>query len=248
MIQVRDLRKSFGRVEALKGVSVGCPRGQVTALVGPNGSGKTTLMKALLGLVRPDAGFLSIAGRPVDGDPALRLAMGYMPQVPHYPDNLTVEELLELVGGVRAAAGAAPGDIADWPGREDPALPPSLFDLAHVLKRRLRGLSGGTLQRVGAELAWRSGAPLLVLDEPTAGLDPLASSRLKDRLRADRAGGRTVLVSSHVLADLQELADHVIFLLDGRVRYEGPLADLLTLTGEDRLERAVASLMRREAA
>lgn len=248
MIQVRDLRKSFGRVEALKGVSVGCPRGRVTALVGPNGSGKTTLMKALLGLVRPDAGSMSIGGRALDGDPALRLAVGYMPQVPHYPDNLTVEELLELVGGVRAAAGPAPADIADWPGRGDPALPPSLFDLAHVLKRRLRGLSGGTLQRVGAELAWRSGAPLLVLDEPTAGLDPLASSRLKDRLRADRAGGRTVLVSSHVLADLQELADHVVFLLDGRVRYEGPLADLLALTGEDRLERAVASLMRREAA
>jgi Cu-processing system ATP-binding protein len=248
MIQVRGLRKTFGRVEALKGVSAACPRGCVTALVGPNGSGKTTLMKALLGLVRPDAGAVEIGGRPVDGDPALRLALGYMPQVPHYPDNLIVEELLELAAGVRAAAGPMPEGIPDWAGRADPSLPPSLFDLKHVLGRRLRGLSGGTLQRIGAELAWRSGAPILVLDEPTAGLDPLASSRLKDRLRADQAAGRTVLVSSHVLADLQELAGHVIFLLDGRVRYEGGLPELLELTGEERLERAVAALMLREAA
>jgi Cu-processing system ATP-binding protein len=141
-----------------------------------------------------------------------------------------------------------PEGIPDWAGRADPSLPPSLFDLKHVLGRRLRGLSGGTLQRIGAELAWRSGAPILVLDEPTAGLDPLASSRLKDRLRADQAAGRTVLVSSHVLADLQELAGHVIFLLDGRVRYEGGLPELLELTGEERLERAVAALMLREAA
>lgn len=98
---------------------------------------------------------------------------------------------------------------------------------------------------MGAELAWRSGAPLLVLDEPTAGLDPLASSHLKDRLLADRRQGRTVLVSSHVLADLQELADHVVFLLEGRVRYQGSLDELLELTGEPRLERAVAALMRR---
>jgi Cu-processing system ATP-binding protein len=249
VIQVEGLRKAFGRVEALKGVTAGCPRGRITALVGPNGSGKTTLMKSLLGLVRPDEGLMRIGGRAAGEDPVLRLGIGYMPQVPHYPDNLTVDELLELVGGVRAAAwGPGAEEMWDWPGRLDPATPPTLFDLAHVRARRLRGLSGGTLQRVGAELAWRSGAPLLILDEPTAGLDPLASGHLKDRLREDRARGRTVLVSSHVLADLQELADHVIFLLDGRVRYEGALEDLLALAGEDRLERAVAALMRREAA
>jgi Cu-processing system ATP-binding protein len=242
MIQVRDLVKRFGRVEALKGVTVSCPRGCVTALVGPNGSGKTTLMKILLGLVRPDSGSVAVNGLPVNGDPASRLDIGYMPQLPHYPDNLSVDELLELIQGVRdAAAGHAPR--IGW--AQGTPLPDSVFDLAAVHDRRLRGLSGGTLQRVGAELAWRSGAPLLVLDEPTAGLDPLASSHLKDRLLADRRLGRTVLVSSHVLADLQELADHVVFLLEGRVRYQGSLTGLLELTGEERLERAVAALMRR---
>lgn len=242
MIQVRGLVKRFGRVEALKGVTLGCPRGCVTALVGPNGSGKTTLMKILLGLVRPDAGEVRINGRSVDGDPAARLDIGYMPQLPHYPDNLSVDELLELIQGVRAAAAGVAPRTAWGLG---PTQPDSVFDLAAVHERRLRGLSGGTLQRVGAELAWRSGASLLVLDEPTAGLDPLASSHLKDRLLADRRQGRTVLVSSHVLADLQELADHVVFLLEGRVRYQGSLDELLELTGEPRLERAVAALMRR---
>ena len=208
MIRLDNLGKRFGRVEALKGASADVTEGKVTALVGPNGSGKTTMMKCILGLARPDSGQVLLHGRPLGDDPLPRLGMGYMPQVPFYPETLTVGELLP---------------------------------------RRLRGLSGGTLQRVGAELAWRSAAPLLVLDEPTAGLDPLASAHLKDRLLADRARGRTVLISSHVLADLQELADHVVFLLDGRVRYNGELAGLLELTGEPRLERAVARLMLAEA-
>jgi Cu-processing system ATP-binding protein len=241
------LAKRFGRIEALKGISAGCPRGLVTALVGPNGSGKTTLMKCLLGLVRPDAGRILLDGRPMDGTAAARLDIGYMPQLPHYPDNLSVEELVELIGGVRRAAAEKAGRAARAPGA-NPPWSDSIFSLAAIQGRKLRGLSGGTRQRVGAELAWRSAAPLLVLDEPTAGLDPLASSHLKDRLLEDRAAGRTVLISSHVLADLQELADQVIFLLEGRVRFAGPLSDLLRATGEERLERAVASLMRQGAA
>ncbi len=247
MIQVEQLAKRFGHVEALKGVSVNVPRGQVSALIGPNGSGKTTLMKCLLGLVRPDSGLVRLEGLPMDGDPLRRLWMGYMPQVPHYPDNLSVGEVLDLVASVRLAARLRCPDAPHWPQAEPETLD-GIFPMGELLGRRLRGLSGGTLQRVGAELAWRSGAPLLVLDEPTAGLDPVASSHLKDRLLEDRARGRTVLISSHVLSDLQELAEHLIFLLDGRVHYEGSLAGLLEQTGEPRLERAVARIMRQEAA
>lgn len=235
MIRFEGIRKRFGRVDALRGVSAIVPRGRVTALVGPNGSGKTTLMKCLLGLVRADGGTIRLEGASPDNPPDLRELIGYSPQMPRFPENLTVAELLALIAGVRHGAGASPETA--W-GRD------SLFDMEALGPRRLRGLSGGTLQKVGAELAWRSGAPLLVLDEPTAGLDPLSSSHLKDRLLADRRAGRTVLISSHVLADLQELADHIIFLLEGQVCYEGPLAELLARTGEDRLERAVATLMR----
>ncbi|MCB1048332.1 MAG: ABC transporter ATP-binding protein [Calditrichaeota bacterium] len=239
MIQIENIVKSFGRIQALKGVTAHIPAGRTSALVGPNGSGKTTLMKCLLGLVRPDGGRILLQGQPLTGEPAQRLRIGYMPQLPHYPDNLSVAEVLELIGGVRAAA-ARDTESTSGDGFDRSAL----FELGALGTRKLRGLSGGTLQRVGAELAWRTQAPLLVLDEPTAGLDPLASSRLKDRLLLDRQAGRTVLISSHVLADLQELADHIIFLLEGRVCYTGSLQDLLERTGESRLERAVASLMR----
>lgn len=248
MIRLDNLGKRFGRVEALKGASADVPEGKVTALVGPNGSGKTTLMKCVLGLARPDSGQVLLHGRPLGDDPLPRLGMGYMPQVPFYPETLCVGELLDLVAEVRGEARRHWPDAPRWGGSGDPETPDGIFPMAELLPRRLRGLSGGTLQRVGAELAWRSAAPLLVLDEPTAGLDPLASAHLKDRLLADRARGRTVLVSSHVLADLQELADHVVFLLDGRVRYNGALSGLLELTGEPRLERAVARLMLAEAA
>lgn len=246
MILVEQLAKRFGQVEALKGVSVRVPRGQVTALIGPNGSGKTTLMKCLLGLVRPDSGEVRLDARPLDGDPLRRLWMGYMPQVPHYPDNLTVGEVLDLVASVREAARQRCPEAPRWPAGAVEGVD-GIFPMGELLGRRLRGLSGGTLQRVGAELAWRSGAPLLVLDEPTAGLDPVASSHLKDRLLADRDRGRTVLISSHVLSDLQELAGHILFLLDGRVHYEGTLDGLLEKSGEEMLERAVARVMRQEA-
>ncbi|MCA9784779.1 MAG: ABC transporter ATP-binding protein [Candidatus Delongbacteria bacterium] len=239
MIQIENIVKSFGRIQALKGVTAHIPAGRTSALVGPNGSGKTTLMKCLLGLVRPDSGQILLQGQPLTGAPAQRLRIGYMPQLPRYPDNLSVAEVLELIAGVRAAA-TRDTDLSSMGGFDSTPL----FDLNALGARKLRGLSGGTLQRVGAELAWRTQAPLLVLDEPTAGLDPLASSRLKDRLLLDRQAGRTVLISSHVLADLQELADHIIFLLEGRVCYTGSLQDLLERTGESRLERAVASLMR----
>lgn len=233
MIRFDGVHKGFGRIRALAGVDAGVPGGCITALVGPNGSGKSTLMKCLLGLVRPDAGVIRCTDPRLAYEADLRCHIGYSPQMPRFPENLTVAELLELTAGVRL-----PGPFAGH-GRE------GLFPMEPLLGRRLKGLSGGTLQRIGAELAWRTGAPLLVLDEPTAGLDPLASGHLKDRLQEDRRAGRTVLISGHVLADLQELADHVILLLEGRVHYQGSLEGLLDHTGESRLERAVATLMRR---
>lgn len=231
MIRFQEVYKRFGRIQALDGVSATLPPGRVTALVGPNGSGKSTLMKCLLGLVRPDRGTIGCTTPGLEHLVDLRSLIGYSPQMPRFPENLRVGELLALCDGVRP-----PGPFA----HTEP-----LFPLEGLRARRVRGLSGGTLQRIGAELAWRSGAPLLVLDEPTAGLDPMASSRLKDRLLADRRAGRTVLISSHVLADLEELADHVIVLLEGRLQYEGSLGQLLEHTGVGRLERAVARMMER---
>jgi Cu-processing system ATP-binding protein len=235
MLEIRDLAKRFGATQVLAGVTLAFRPGRVTAVVGPNGAGKTTLLKSLLGLVRPDAGEVRLDDAPVVGD-AYRARIGYMPQIARFPENLTARELLALVADVRAGAVGADREPPDDGLVER-------FALAPHLDKPLRTLSGGTRQRVNAVLAFRFRPDVLVLDEPTAGLDPVSSAVLKDEIIAQRAAGRTVLLTSHVMGELEELADDVAFLLEGRVAFTGAVRDLLAATRQTRLERAVAQMM-----
>jgi len=233
VIEVAALRKTYGRVTALHGLDVRLRAGRVTAIVGPNGSGKTTLIKALLGLVRPDAGEIRIDGSPVGEDPAYRARIGYMPQEPAFPENLRVAELLALVDDLRGGARGDDGGLAERLGVPD------------LADRSLGGLSGGMRQKVSAALAFRYDPAILVLDEPTAGLDPVARAILKAAVRAASGEGRTVLVTSHVLTELEDLSDDLLFLVDGRARFAGEVRELLERTGARRLEQAVVRLMER---
>ncbi|NNM04424.1 MAG: ABC transporter ATP-binding protein [Gemmatimonadetes bacterium] len=235
MITIKNLRKSFGKLQVLKGVDLTIRPGKITALVGPNGSGKTTLIKTILGLSRPDGGRIVVGGHTLNGDWRYRSQVGYMPQIPPLPENLAAGELFEMLRELRKA---------DAP--PDPELVEA-FGLAGQLGSPLRTLSGGTRQKVNAVMAFMFNPDLLILDEPTAGLDPLASRHLKARIRRERKAGRTFLITSHVLSELQELADYVVFLLEGRVRFDGSAGELLKTTGEESLEGAVAELMRSEA-
>lgn len=240
MIRIEGLTKSYGRLAVLRGVDLDIPTGRVTALVGPNAAGKTTLVKAVLGLIRPDSGRLALDGVPIGEDPAYRERIGYMPQHPAFPDNLRVRELIELIDGLR---GVAPSDAETPFSRQADPGPLDLFELRTSLDKRLGTLSGGTAQKVNAALAFRYGCDVLILDEPTAGLDPLSRSRLKDLIRRERERGTTVLVTSHVLSELRDLAEHVVYLVDGRKRYDGGTEQLLRTMQTDDLERAVARLM-----
>jgi Cu-processing system ATP-binding protein len=233
VIEVHGLRKTYGPVTALHGLDARLRAGLVTAIVGPNGSGKTTLIKALLGLVRPDAGEIRLCGTPVGEDPAYRGQIGYMPQEPAFPGNLRVAELFALVDDLRGGPGGDDGGLAERLGVPD------------LADRSLGGLSGGMRQKVSAALAFRYDPAILVLDEPTAGLDPIARAILKDAVRAASAAGRTVLVTSHVLTELEDLSDDLLFLVDGRARFAGEVRELLALTGARRLEQAVVRLMER---
>lgn len=231
MVVVDSVKKRFGRLEVLKGVSAEFRPGLVTAVVGPNASGKTTLLKSILGLVRPDSGSVSVDGHLVGSDPKVRALIGHMPQEPRFPDNLKVAELFSLVQDLRGVRAAGLGELIDY------------FRLREHLNKPLRTLSGGTKQKASAVLTFAFDPRLLILDEPSAGLDPVASSRLKDRILEERARGATVLLTSHVMSELEELADEVLFLLEGVVRYRGTLDGIRESTGEPRLERAVAKLM-----
>lgn len=234
-VQIDGVRKHFGRLQVLDGVDAVIPRGRATAIVGPNAAGKSTLIKCLLGLVRPDAGAILVHGEAVGADPAYRRDIGYMPQGAPFPENLTGHEILRLLRGLRPGA-ATDDDLLHR------------FQLEPQLGKPIRTLSGGTRQKLNAVVAFLFRPALVVLDEPTAGLDPLASGVLKEKIREATEQGVTVILTSHILNEIEELADEVIFLVEGRVHFQGTMETLRRTTGEQRLERAVARLMRARVA
>lgn len=233
-LEVRGLRKSFGRLPALRGIDLAIETGRVTAIVGPNAAGKSTLIKCILGLVRPDAGRITVLGQPVGDDPGYRHAVGYMPQLPRFPENLTGREVLAFLADLRASE-EPEEELVDR------------FHLEGALDKPVRALSGGTRQKLNAVVAFRHRPPLLILDEPTASLDPVASGILKDRVRHDAGTGATVLLTSHVMAEVEELADDLVYMVEGAVRFHGTLDSLRLRTGEKRVERAIAALMKEAA-
>jgi len=233
VIRIAGLRKRFGQLEVLQGVDATFAAGRVTALVGPNAAGKTTLIKSILGLTRPDSGSITVNDSVVNGDVSYRRRIGYMPQIARFPGNLTGAELLSMLETLRTDVTSPDRRLIET------------FGLEPELDKQLRTLSGGTKQKLNAVAAFLFSPDVLILDEPTAGLDPRASSTLKDRILADRAAGRTFIVTSHVMAELEEVADDVIFLADGQVRFSGSLEGLKKTTRQVNLERAIAELMTR---
>lgn len=234
-VELSGVRKRFGRLTVLDGVDATISTGRVTAIVGPNASGKSTLIKCILGLVRPDAGSITVLGEPAGADPRYRRRVGYMPQGAPFPENLTGREVLALIQSLR------PGDATD-----DDLV--HRFQLEPTLDKPVRLLSGGTRQKLNAALAFRFRPALLILDEPTAGLDPLSSGVFKEKVQQAADGGASVVLTSHVMSEVEELADDIFFLLDGQVRFQGTMEDLRRLTGEQRLERAVSRIMRMRVA
>lgn len=222
MLEFRGLEKiyrpgMFRRpVHALRGLDLTVRRGEIHGLVGPNGAGKSTAFKILLGLLRPTRGTGSLLGRPL-GDREARRQLGFLPELPSYYPHLTVAELLRLA---RALSGVHPHDQADARLLEE-------LGLGALAARPVRRLSKGQLQRVGLAQALVHEPELIVLDEPMSGLDPIGRALVKDRLRSERERGRTVLLSSHVLADVEALADTVSLIADGRRLEEGSPSDLL---------------------
>jgi Cu-processing system ATP-binding protein len=236
MIRVEKLNKRFGKLQVLDDLDLTIGDGRVTAILGPNGAGKTTLIKSILGLVKPDGGEIHVGGVRVNGDSAYRERIGYMPQIPRYPENLTVEEILHMIRDLRGRFDDLDDELV------------SNFDLERQFEKPFKTLSGGNRQRVSAALAFMFRPDLLFLDEPTAGLDPLASSMLKDKILREKENGRTFVLTSHVMAEIEELADVVVYILDGRVYFEESVGALLERTGEPTLERAMARMMLRAVA
>jgi Cu-processing system ATP-binding protein len=238
VIRVEGLTKRFGDVTVLRALDIEISRGRITAIVGPNAAGKTTLIKTMLGLTRPDSGSVSIDGITVNGDEQYRRDIGYMPQSARFPENMCPAELFQLVRELRGTDDATFVDeeLVD------------AFGLRALATQPLRLMSGGTRQKVNAALAFLFAPSLLILDEPTAGLDPVSSSILKDKILGMRVSGHTVIVTSHIMSELEELADDVAVLVEGTAHFVGPMEDLKRRTRQPTLERAVANLLVRRVA
>ncbi len=234
MIELRNITKRFGALTVLNGINLRFDAGSITAVLGPNGSGKTTLMKAILGLVRPDKGEVLFAGENVVGTSEYRKSLGYMAQIARFQDNLTAREMIAMMRDLRGNPAYS---------REQELC--ECFGLTTHLSKPLRTLSGGTRQKVNAVLTFMFSPTVLLLDESTAGLDPIAAAAFKDLVLQERAEGKTILLTSHILSEVQELADTVVFLLDGNIHFEGGTAELLASTGEATLERAIAQLLQK---
>lgn len=231
-VVMTGVHKRFGRLEVLRGIDQRIEPGRITAIVGPNAAGKTTLIKMILGLVRPGSGgVVEVDGIAVNGDPSYRDRIGYMPQAARFPEQLTGHEVIHLLMGLRGQHEGLDEELIER------------FKLGPSLDRPVRTLSGGTRQKLNAVVAFLFRPALLILDEPTAGLDPVAAGVLKDKVLRAPAQGTTVLLTSHLMSEVEELAQDLIFLLDGSVAYRGTLEGLLHQSGERRLERAIARLL-----
>ncbi|MCA4900972.1 MAG: ABC transporter ATP-binding protein [Bacteroidota bacterium] len=234
MLSLSHVNKSFGKLAVLKDVSLTFEAGKSYALIGPNGSGKTTLIKSVLGMVLPTTGVISVNGKDIKGDDQYRKWIGYMPQIGRYPDNLTIGQLIDMMKNVRAEVTDVDEELID------------AFKLYKLYGKPMRTLSGGTRQKVSAALAFLFKAPILILDEPTAGLDPISSELLKEKILNEKRKGKLVIITSHILSDLDELATDLVYLFEGQVQYSNLVEVLKQETGETRLSKAIATMIKQK--
>ena len=235
MIRIEHISKRFKKLQVLEDISASFDKGQVVSLIGPNGSGKTTLIKSILGMVKPDNGKILVEEQLINGDPSYRSKIGYMPQIGRYPDNMKIGQLFDMLKNIRNTGS----------NHTDEALIEK-FELRKIFEKPMRTLSGGTRQKVSAAVAFLFNPAILILDEPTAGLDPLASEILKEKIIEEKKKGKLILITSHILSDLDELTTHIMYMQDGKIQFFKDIEALQEETGEIRLGKAIARIMRGE--
>jgi Cu-processing system ATP-binding protein len=234
MIEIKNINKKFGKFEVLKSVSLSCKSGECIALIGPNGCGKTTLIKSILGMVLPDRGSIEFNGKSILGKYIYRENIGYMPQIGRYPDNMTIGQIIDMIKKIRNSNHDLDEDLFN------------AFELKKMFDKQMRTLSGGTTQKVSAVLAFLFNPEVLILDEPTAGLDPLASEILKEKIIKEKEKGKLIFITSHLLSELDDLITEIIFMQEGEVHFHKKVDDLKAETNETKISKAIASILKQK--
>lgn len=232
MIRIENLYKKFRKNEVLKGINLDLNKEGITAILGPNGSGKTTLIKSVLGLVLPDKGNIYFDEESIKHKYEYRARIAHMPQIANFPENLTSRELLNMIKDLR-------GETASFDHLIE------MFGLRNELPKKMSTLSGGTRQKLNFVMAFMYDVPVIILDEPTTGLDPLALIRMKDYILKEKERGKKILITTHIMSFVEEIADNIIFLLEGKIYFEGKLQELLNMQNETKLETAIANILKK---
>ena len=239
MISILDLHKNYGKFPVLKGIDLSIPKGTVLGLVGPNACGKTTLMKCLLGLTHFAQGKVTINNQDIAIGNEYRRMVGYMPQNPDFPGNLRVREILKMMEDLRGEEAKFKTELL------------SHFSLEDSLDKTFEVLSGGTKQKVAAVLAFMFDVSILILDEPTVGLDPISGSKFKELVRARANSGTTVIIVSHVLSELEQIVTDIAFIFEGKVIATTSLIELKNKVGhtlgDSSLEKAVMEIFSKKS-
>ncbi|NCO64521.1 MAG: ABC transporter ATP-binding protein [Flavobacteriales bacterium] len=230
MVTIQNLHKKFGQNKVLSGLNLDIKEGGIFAVLGPNGSGKTTLIKAILGMVIPDKGTIHMFEKNIKNHSAYRNNIDYLPQIANFPSNLKVKELIKMIKDLRGRA-----------ANDDQLI--KHFKLEPFLDKKLGNLSGGTKQKVNIVLTFMFNSPLIILDEPTSGLDPISLLRLKDLIQTEKAKGKTILITSHIMSFVEEVSDEIVFLLEGEIYFKGTINELKNKTNQPNFEHAIASIL-----
>jgi len=233
MVKLSNLEKKFGKVKVLNGLNLSMKESGIVALLGPNGSGKTTLLKCILGMVIPDQGTITINDNNIEGNWEYRKEINYLPQIARFPDNITVNEIFHMIGDIR-------GDVV----RKEELI--ELFGLESFRNKKLAHLSGGTRQKVNIVLSFMFDNHIMILDEPSAGLDPLSIIKLKELIMKEKERGKLIIFTTHIMSFVEEMADEILFILDGRLHFQGTFTQLKSKTSENNLEKSIATLLTRQ--
>jgi len=205
---------------------------QCIALIGPNGCGKSTLIKSILGLVIPDRGDIFVNDAKINADSAYREIIGYMPQIGRYPDHMKVYQVFEMIDKIRKTHHKKDYELYEQ------------YQISSIADQYMYTLSGGTRQKISAVLAFMYSPDILILDEPTSGLDPLSAEILKNKIKKVNDAGNLVIITSHILTDLDELCSHVIYMQDGRLLFNKSIHKLRTETNEVKLNKMITHLIK----
>ena len=232
MIKIKNLNKKFGKLQVLNNINLEFKKGECIALIGPNGCGKTTLIKSILGMVIPDSGEIACLGKPIKNEFEYRSNIGYMPQIGKYPDNMGIGQIIDMIKKIRNSTAVADQDLINH------------FELEKMFDKKMHTLSGGTTQKVSATLAFLFNPDILILDEPTAGLDPLASEILKEKIIKEKEKGKLILITSHLLSELDDLITQIVFMQDGQVFFHKSVEELQQETNEQKISKAIAQILK----